>query len=106
MLVCSLVYAMFREDEHIFKSIGEENNYAVVRRSLMSILYLGIVWFLSTCVSASMSKNLESLASFIRGLCDMVDNRDFEDNKEQDIRNRVVTDISDKGLSEKLQMEI
>lgn len=78
--------AMGRKAELIFKSFafGEEthkNNYAVLLAKFMGFLYLTVMWFMSEHVSTSMSKNVRSLDSFMRGLYGMSENCDFEDKK-------------------------
>lgn len=107
--ISALIYAMGKEAEHIFKSLqfaeaGDEkkfekvlekfNEYFIPKRN---IIHEGARFHQRAQQSG------ESIETFVRSLHEISEFCDFTDKKEQ-IRDRLVIGISDKELSEKLQL--
>ena len=107
--VASLIYAMGPEAENIFKTFqfendGDENKYDTVSQKFTShfIPKRNIIHERSI-FHRRCQANTESVEEFIRSLYELSEHCDFTDTEEQ-IRDRVVIEIGDRRVSEKLQL--
>ena len=109
--VCSLIYAMGNEAEHIYKSFTyseteNRNGFDTVLKKFdehfipkRNVIYERAVFYQRV-------QNVgESVESFVRNLYELAETCDFGENKAQNIRDRIVIGILDKKVSRDLQMK-
>ena len=107
--VCSLIYAMGREAEGIFKTFvfneGDEKKYdKVIEKFDAYFVPKKNVIHERAKFHLRCQQQGESIEEFVRNLHELSAHCDFKDKNEQ-IRDRLVIGILDRELSEKLQLE-
>lgn len=109
--ISALIYAMGRQGEHIFKSLvfetaGDEDKYEKVVEKLngyfipkRNVIHERAKFHLRS------EGPTESIEAFVRSLYEIAEYCDFGLAKDEQIRDRLVIGITDKSISEKLQLK-
>ena len=110
--VSSLIYAMGSEAENIFSSFtfanpddGEKDFDQVLTKFREHFLPKRNVIRERACFHQRSQRSGESVESFVRSLFELAEHCGFAASRDEQIRDRIVISISDKELSQKLQLK-
>ena len=109
LLINALIYTMGKEAEHIFKAFtfgeGDEKKYAkVIEKFDDHFIPKRNVIHERACFHRCVQRERETVEAFIRNLYILAEHCDFGTQRDEQIRDRIVIEILDKSLSQKLQM--
>ena len=100
---------MGKEAEHVFKAFtfveGDEKKYAkVIEKFEDHFVPKKNIIHERTCFHRRVQKEGETVEAFIRNLYELAEHCEFGAQRDEQIRDSIVTGIRDKSLSQKLQM--
>ena len=106
----ALIYTMGKEAEHVFKAFtfakADEKKYAkVIEKFNEHFVPRRNIIHERACFHRHVQREGETVEAFIRNLNELAEHCDFETQRDEQIRDRIVIGILDKSLSQKLQMK-
>ena len=106
----ALIYTMGKEAEHVFKAFtfaeGDEKKYTkVIEKFDEHFVPKSNIIHKRACFHRRVQREGETVEAFIRNLYELAEHCDFGTQRDKQIRDRIVSGILDKSLSQKLQMK-